>query len=88
MSSEKEAEKKNQQIILTHNLVPEHRILNDEEKQKLLNKFDIKLIQLPKINLKDPVVKLIKAKVGDVLEIKRNSSTAGESNYYRVVISE
>lgn len=88
MSSEKEVEKKNQQTILTHVLVPEHRILNNEEKQELLNKFDIKLIQLPKISFKDPVVKIIKAKVGDVLEIKRKSSTAGESNYYRVVISE
>lgn len=72
--------------ITEHNLVPKHRLINAEEKQELLNKYNVKLKQLPRINIKDPVVKTISGiKVGDIVEIKRKSVTAGESLYYRVV---
>lgn len=40
---------------------------------------------LPKILDSDPVVKLIKARPGQVLRIVRKSPTAGESVYYRIV---
>lgn len=75
--------------IMSHVLVPAHRLLNDEEKKAVLDKFGIKAKQLPKVSIKDPVVKLIDdAKPGDVLEIKRSSTTAGESIYYRVITYE
>ncbi|MFA5406383.1 MAG: DNA-directed RNA polymerase subunit H [Candidatus Nanoarchaeia archaeon] len=75
--------------INEHKLVPPHRIINDEEKQKLLIDFKVRLKNLPKISIKDPVVKTLKdAKVGDVVEIKRRSVTAGESMYYRVIIND
>lgn len=81
--------KKKKTTIMDHDLVPTHRILNEEETQRLLDEYDIKLAQLPKISSKDPMVKLLKdAEPGSVLEIKRDSLTAGKTNYYRVVLND
>lgn len=71
--------------ILKHELVPEHAILNENEKKELFEKMNITERNLPKILTNDPVVKEIEAKEGDVLKIVRKSSTAGISVYYRVV---
>ncbi len=71
---------------LIHVLVPSHRLLSDEEKEELLNRLNIKLKNLPFIHLKDPAIKGLGGKVGDVVEIKRKSVTAGESIYYRVIV--
>jgi len=57
-----------------------------EEIDQLLSKYNIVIKDLPKIKLNDPAVKLLGAKEGDVLEIKRNSKTAGQYNYYRLVV--
>ena len=71
--------------ILNHELVPEHAIMNQEERKELLEKYNIKPENLPKILINDPVVKAIKAKEGDILKIVRKSITAGTSLYYRIV---
>lgn len=71
---------------MEHELVPNFRILSEEEKKEVLEKFNITEEKLPKILSSDPVVKKIEAKVGDVLEINRKSEVAGESVYYRFVI--
>ena len=65
--------------ILNHELVPEHTILNKEEEKEILEKFNIRPENLPKIMISDPVVKAIGAKEGDVLKIVRKSKTAGTS---------
>jgi len=88
MSPEKEESKKTQAPIIKHLLVPEHRLISEDEKKALLAKYAITQVQLPKINIKDPAIKAIKTKQGDVIEITRKSTTAGESKYYRVVINE
>lgn len=72
--------------ILEHVLVPKFRVLSEEEKKEVFEKFNITEDKLPKILDSDPVVKKIEAKAGDVLEIKRTSEVAGESVYYRVVV--
>ncbi len=72
--------------ILKHKLVPEHIILKEEEKRIVLDKYRITEEQLPKIATNDPAVKEIGAKAGNVIKITRNSATAGESIYYRVVV--
>jgi len=72
--------------ILNHVLVPKHEIISEEEKEQLLKKYRITPEQLPKIRSKDPIVKLIGAKPGDIIKITRKSPTAGESVYYRLVI--
>lgn len=74
--------------ILKHELVPEHIILNENEKKELFEKLKIKSENLPKILTNDPVVKAIDAKEGDVLKIIRKSPTAVTSIYYRVVVKK
>jgi DNA-directed RNA polymerase subunit H len=74
--------------ILKHELVPEHIIINENEKKELFEKLKIKSHNLPKILSNDPVVKSIGAKEGDILKIVRKSSTAGTSVYYRVVVKK
>ena len=72
--------------ISKHELVPKHVILNEKEKEELLEKYNITLNQLPRILTSDPMVSKIDAKVGDVIKITRASSVAGSIPYYRVVV--
>jgi len=74
--------------ILNHELVPEHIILKENEIKEVLEKFNIKPENLPKILLSDPAVKAINAKEGGILKIVRKSKTAGISIYYRIVIKK
>ncbi len=74
--------------ILSHELVPEHKILAKDESQKILKQLNIKPEHLPKIRDTDPVVEITGAKVGDIIEITRDSPTAGKTKYYRLVIPE
>ena len=74
--------------ILKHELIPEHSVLKEEEKKELLAKLNILPQQLPKIQLSDPVIKVLEAKEGDVIKINRNSPTAGKSTYYRLVVKK
>lgn len=72
---------------LKHKMVPEHEILNEEEVKKILSKYAIEKEQLPKIRVSDPVAVQIKAKVGDVIKIIRESPTSGKAIFYRTVIA-
>ncbi|MDJ0270571.1 MAG: DNA-directed RNA polymerase subunit H [Aigarchaeota archaeon] len=74
--------------MLQHSLVPKHEILSEEEKKQLLERLGITPQQLPYILITDPVVKLLGAKLGDIIKITRESETAGEAIYYRVVVRE
>jgi len=72
--------------IFEHELVPEHRILSEEEKRELLKRYKIRLSQLPQMLVSDPAAVALGAKPGDVVEIKRKSKTAGVYFYYRLVV--
>jgi len=72
--------------ILKHDLVPHHSILSKKEAKKILEAYNIKKDQLPKILVTDPVARAIGARVGDIIKIIRKSPTAGESVAYRLVI--
>ena len=68
-------------------MVPKHIVLTEKEKQNVIKLYGIKkLNQFPKILKSDPVVRMLKAKSGDLVKIIRSSDTAKESIYYRVVI--
>jgi len=72
--------------ITKHELVPEHILLNENEKDRLLKKYGITLRQLPRILVTDPVVKILNGKPGDIVKIIRKSPTAGETVYHRVIV--
>lgn len=81
MPEEKEA------AIQKHNLIPKHIKLSEGEKQKVLEKFNISLSQLPSIHEDDPAIKDFNAKQGDVIKIVRPSPTASEAVFYRIIIN-
>lgn len=72
--------------LLDHESVPKHEIMSEGELKSVLSKFSIEKEQLPKIKVQDPVSKEIGAALGDVVKIIRKSQTAGEADYYRLVI--
>ena len=71
--------------ILKNVLVPKHIILSEKEIKLVLEQYNISQIQLPIIKVKDPVMKAIEAKVGDIIKILRNSPS-GSHEYYRRVV--
>ncbi|MHA2059658.1 MAG: DNA-directed RNA polymerase subunit H, partial [Candidatus Ranarchaeia archaeon] len=64
---------------------PIHAIASQEEVNKILKKYKIRVDQLPLISRNDPVVHLLGARNGDVVRVKRTSPTAGEVSIYRYV---
>ena len=72
--------------IQKHDLVPKHEILREKEKEEFIENLEYDEENLPKILLKDPVVKEIGAKEGDILRITRESKTAGMFVTYRLVV--
>jgi DNA-directed RNA polymerase subunit H len=68
-------------------MVPEHRVLSFEEAVALLRRLGAKPWQLPQISLNDPVARLLNAKPGDIIEIKRLSPTGGVHIAYRLVVA-
>lgn len=71
-----------------HILVPKHEKLNKTDKDKLLEKYNVSIAQLPKISKKDPAISHLQVTANDVVKITRKSPTAGESVFYRVVVDE
>jgi DNA-directed RNA polymerase subunit H len=72
--------------VLEHVMVPEHKIMSEEEVQVLFSRYHLTSDQLPKIFHDDPAAKAIKAKIGDVIRIVRYSQTAGIAESYRLVV--
>lgn len=68
--------------------MPKHIILSEEDANKLLQTYNISKKQLPKILAKDPAIKPMEPKAGDIVKILRNSPTTKTAVYYRVVISD
>ena len=63
-----------------HVLQPKHTKLSSDEVEKVLDKFNVALAQLPKISKKDPALP-DGCETGDVVKISR-----ADEVYYRVVI--
>ncbi|MEK6970094.1 MAG: DNA-directed RNA polymerase subunit H [archaeon] len=72
--------------IAEHHLVPKHELLTKEEAQSLLTQFGLDFDKLPRIASDDPMVGELKAVIGDVIRITRNSPVAGTTIYYRRVV--
>ncbi|MEK6868704.1 MAG: DNA-directed RNA polymerase subunit H [Nanoarchaeota archaeon] len=67
-------------------LIPKHAKLSDAQKEKLLEKYSVSLKDLPRVLKTDSAIISLDAKPGDVIKITRNSPTAGEAVFYRVVV--
>ncbi|MBW2977220.1 DNA-directed RNA polymerase subunit H [Candidatus Woesearchaeota archaeon] len=80
--------KKKRINIQKHILMPKHIKISEKEKKELLEMYKITIKELPKIRIDDPAIQSLKPKIDDVIKIMRKSSTAGESIFYRRVISE
>tara|TARA_Y100000310_G_scaffold93787_2_gene91324 strand:- start:7308 stop:7550 length:243 start_codon:yes stop_codon:yes gene_type:complete len=69
-----------------HFLIPKHSKLSDAQKEKLLEKYKISAKELPRIFKTDAALVSLNVKPGDLIKITRNSETAGEAIFYRVVV--
>ena len=70
-----------------HYLVPRHRVLTTKEKEQVMRDNDVTNTKsFPSIKKDDAMARWLRAMIGDVFEITRNSPTAGESKYYRVCV--
>jgi DNA-directed RNA polymerase subunit H len=71
--------------VSEHTLVPEHNVLDEPEIEEMMNEYDVKRVNLPKIRTSDPALP-DEAEVGDVIEIVRDSRTTDKAVVYRLVI--
>lgn len=71
--------------VYAHTLVPEHRIMEDDELDGLFEEYGIDRTDLPKIHVGDAALPE-EASAGDVIEITRDSRTTDTAYAYRLVI--
>jgi DNA-directed RNA polymerase subunit H (RpoH/RPB5) len=71
--------------LFKHNLVSPAELLNEGEKQEILQKYHAEAYQFPRIPSRDPVSILLGARPGDMIQFTVDSINAGESIVYRYV---
>ena len=71
--------------VTQHELVPEHRILGEDELAEMLEEYDVSPTNLPKIKRTDPALPE-EAEPNDVVEIARDSRTTDRAVVYRLVV--
>ena len=71
--------------VSKHTLVPEHSRLSEAETEAVLEEYDIKRTDLPRITASDPALPA-DAEPGDVIKIVRDSRTTDTAVAYRLVI--
>ena len=71
--------------ILKHTLVPKHTILNENEREVFIKKYNIlNNSQIPDISYFSPVSIVIGLRPDDIVKIERNSRTSIKSDFYRI----
>ena len=71
--------------ITRHILQPKFRLLQEEEKKHILQKYNITIQQLPKMSITDPISKYYKYPKYSIVEIIRTSRDCISSMSYRYV---
>ena len=74
--------------VSKHILVPKHSKISQKDKEALLEAYHITIKELPKISKKDPAIKGLEAKPGDIIKVLRQSPTSGTHIFYRGVTDE
>ena len=70
--------------LLKHELVPKHNIIyENKKKQEIFEKYNTNKNQMPILNRKDIIAKIIRINPDDICEIVRHSKKCGQSLYYR-----
>jgi len=88
VSSKKSKFKDSDFDVAKHVLIPKHTKLSDAQKETLFKAYNVTNKELPKILINDPAIQHLDPKIGDIIKIERNSSTAKNSVFYRGVINE
>ena len=74
--------------ILSHQKVPKHIVLSEEEANTTMNKYGIvRPEQIPSISRFDPAAVAVGLRPGQLCRIERTSPTAINSVYYRMCLS-
>ncbi|XAR69609.1 DNA-directed RNA polymerase [Bertholletia excelsa] len=71
--------------ITKHVLKPKHRVLTDDEKQKLLKKYSLEDKQLPRILLKDAIARYYGLQKGQVVKVIYSGEITESHVSYRCV---
>lgn len=75
--------------ISKHRKVPKHRIITQEEAEKVLKNFNlVSPLGMPKIDSQDPMAKWIGARPGDIVEITGLCESSGENKRYRYCVAD
>lgn len=75
--------------ISKHRKVPQHRIVNENEKPAIIKNYNLKsLDQMPKILSQDAMAKFIGARPGDVVEVVGLCETSADNLRYRYCVAE
>ena len=71
--------------VSNHKLVPDHTVLDAEELEDVLEEYNIRETDLPKIKRSDPALP-DDAEIGDVIKVTRDSRTTDQAVVYRLVV--
>jgi len=71
--------------VSKHELVPDHNVLDEAELEDVMQEYNIRKTDLPKIKRTDPALP-DDAAVGDVIRIIRDSRTTDRAVVYRLVV--
>jgi DNA-directed RNA polymerase subunit H len=71
--------------VSQHELVPEHTLLDEPAVEEVLEEYQVKRTNLPKIKRRDPALP-DDAEPGDVVRIERDSRTTDTAVIYRLVV--
>ena len=71
--------------VSNHKLVPDHTVLDGDELEDVLEEYNIRETDLPKIKRSDPALP-DDAEIGDVIKVTRDSRTTDQAVVYRLVV--
>ena len=70
--------------ITQHKLMPRHVLLNNEEKEEVMQKYGNPEHCYPKIQLNDPMARYLGLSQGDMIRVERTIPNLGHNTMYRI----